>query len=179
MIYKGGRITNWCPRCRTALSDLEVKHRDQKSGLYHIRYPLEDGSGHLVIATTRPETMLGDTAVAVNPDDERYSGLIGRRATLPIVGRSLPIVGDEAVELGFGTGALKVTPGHDPTDFEIGQRHGLETVNILNLDGTLNENAGRYQGQMVSEARENVVAQLDEEGLLENSRRLQSRRGAL
>ena len=167
LIYKGSRITNWCPRCRTALSDLEVKHRDQKSGLYHIRYPLQDGSSHLVIATTRPETMLGDTAVAVNPDDERYSGLIGKCATLPIVGRSLPIVGDEAVELGFGTGALKVTPGHDPTDFEIGQRHGLETVNILNLDGTLNENAGRYQGQMVSEARENVVAQLDHEGLLE------------
>ena len=167
LIYKGSRITNWCPRCRTALSDLEVKHRDQKSGLYHIRYPLEDGSGHLVIATTRPETMLGDTAVAVNPDDDRYSGFIGKRATLPIVGRSLPIVGDEAVELGFGTGALKVTPGHDPTDFEIGQRHGLETVNILNLDGTLNQNAGRYKGQMVSDARGNVVAQLEEEGLLD------------
>ena len=139
LIYKGTRITNWCPRCRTALSDLEVKHQDEKSGLYHIRYPLEDGSGHLTIATTRPETMLGDTAVAVNPEDERYSGFIGKSARLPIMGRSIPVIADEAVELGFGTGALKVTPGHDPTDYEIGERHDLEIVNILNLDGTLNE----------------------------------------
>ena len=167
LIYKGNRITNWCPRCRTALSDLEVKHEEEKSGLYHIRYPLEDAPGDVVIATTRPETMLGDTAVAVNPCDDRYSDLIGQRAKLPIIGRSLPIIGDEAVELEFGTGALKVTPGHDPTDYEIGQRHNLDTVNILNPDGTLNANAGPYEGQTVIEARSNVVAQLDEEGILE------------
>ena len=168
LIYKGTRITNWCPRCRTALSDLEVKHQDEKSGLYHIRYPLEDGSGHLTIATTRPETMLGDTAVAVNPDDDRHSHLIGKHAVLPIIGRSLPIVGDEAVELGFGTGALKVTPGHDPTDYDIGQRHNLEIVSILDLDGTLNDNAGAFVGQSVADARESVVAQLESEDLLDS-----------
>ena len=167
LIYKGTRITNWCPRCRTALSDLEVKHQDEKSGLYHIRYPLEDGSGHLTIATTRPETMLGDTAVAVNPDDERYSQFIGKSVKLPIMGRSIPVIADEAVELGFGTGALKVTPGHDPTDYEIGERHNIDTVNILNLDGTLNENAGEFAGLTVGEARTRVVARLEEEGILE------------
>ena len=167
LIYKGTRITNWCPRCRTALSDLEVKHQDEKSGLYHIRYPLEDGSGHLTIATTRPETMLGDTAVAVNPDDERYSDFIGKSVRLPIMGRSIPVIADEAVELGFGTGALKVTPGHDPTDYEIGERHSLEIVNILNLDGTLNEVAGEFSGLTVDEARSGVVARLGEEGILE------------
>ena len=167
LIYKGTRITNWCPRCRTALSDLEVKHQDEKSGLYHIRYPLEDGSGHLTIATTRPETMLGDTAVAVNPDDERYSQFIGKSVKLPIMGRSIPVIADEAVELGFGTGALKVTPGHDPTDYEIGERHNIDTVNILNLDGTLNENAGEFAGLTVDEARTGVVARLEEEGILQ------------
>ena len=167
LIYKGTRITNWCPRCRTALSDLEVKHQEEKSGLYHIRYPLEDGSGHLVIATTRPETMLGDTAVAVNPDDERYADFVGKRVTLPIIGRSIPIIADEAVQLEFGTGALKVTPGHDPTDYEIGERHDLDTVSVLNLDGTLNEHAGPYSGLTVAEARPKVVAHLDDEGILE------------
>ena len=167
LIYKGTRITNWCPRCRTALSDLEVKHQDEKSGLYHIRYPLEDGTGDLTIATTRPETMLGDTAVAVNPDDERYAGFVGKTVKLPIMGRSIPVIADDAVELGFGTGALKVTPGHDPVDYEIGQRHDLEIVNILNLDGTLNENAGNFAGQSVDEARDGVVARLKEEGILE------------
>ena len=167
LIYKGTRITNWCPRCRTALSDLEVKHQEEKSGLYHIRYPLEDGSGHLVIATTRPETMLGDTAVAVNPDDDRYADFVGKRVTLPIIGRSIPIIADEAVQLEFGTGALKVTPGHDPTDYEIGERHDLDTVSVLNLDGTLNEHAGPYSGLTVAEARPKVVARLDDEGILE------------
>ena len=167
LIYKGTRITNWCPRCRTALSDLEVKHQEEKSGLYHIRYPLEDRSGHLVIATTRPETMLGDTAVAVNPDDDRYAGLIGKRVTLPIIGRSIPVIGDEAVELEFGTGALKVTPGHDPTDYEIGERHNLDTVSILDLDGTLNEHAGPFSGLTVEEARPKVVEHLENEGILE------------
>ena len=167
LIYKGNRITNWCPRCHTALSDLEVKYQDESAHLYHIRYGLEDGSGHVVIATTRPETMLGDTAVAVNPEDGRYSGLIGKNAVLPIVGRSLPIIGDESVEIEFGTGALKVTPGHDPVDFDIGQRHALDTVNILNLDGSLNENAGTYKGQSVADSRDNVVRQLEEDGVLE------------
>ena len=170
LVYKGNRITNWCPRCRTALSDLEVKHRDEKSGLYRLRYPLRDGGGdHLTIATTRPETMLGDTAIAVNPNDERYSHLIGETAVLPIVGRELPIIGDDAVELEFGTGALKVTPAHDPTDYEIGQRHGLEAVNILNLDGTLNENAADYAGMTVQDARAAVLRRLDDDGLLDGS----------
>ncbi|MCY4653836.1 MAG: valine--tRNA ligase, partial [Dehalococcoidia bacterium] len=167
LIYKGNRITNWCPRCRTALSDLEVKYQDESAHLYHIRYDLEDDPAYVVIATTRPETMLGDTAVAVNPEDDRYSDLIGRNAILPIVNRRLPIIGDDSVEIEFGTGALKVTPGHDPVDFEIGQRHSLDSVSILNLDGSLNENAGAYQGQTVSDARRNVVAQLEEDGVLE------------
>ncbi len=167
LIYKGGRITNWCPRCRTALSDLEVKHRDEKAGLYRIRYPLGGGGDSLTVATTRPETMLGDTAVAVNPDDERHAHLIGGTATLPIIGRELPIIGDDAVQLEFGTGALKVTPGHDATDFEIGERHGLETVNVLNLDGTLNENAGPYAGMSVKDARAAVLERLEADGLFE------------
>ena len=168
LIYRGERITNWCPRCRTALSDLEVKYQEENGSLYNIRYVLEDGSGALVVATTRPETLLGDTAVAVNPEDERYTDYIGKSAVLPVLGRNLPVIGDEAVELGFGTGALKVTPGHDPTDFEIGQRHGLPSVSVMNLDGTLNSNAGPYEGQDMSEARKNIVAQLEEEGLLEH-----------
>ena len=167
LIYKGNRITNWCPRCQTALSDLEVKYQDENAHLYHIRYKLEDESVGVVIATTRPETMLGDTAVAVNPGDGRYSALIGKNAVLPIVDRVIPIIGDDSVEIEFGTGALKVTPGHDPVDFEIGQRHSLETLNILNLDGSLNENAGAYAGQTVSDARRNVVRRLEEDGILE------------
>ena len=167
LIYRGERITSWCPRCHTALSDLEVKYGEENGNLYHIRYALEDGSGALVVATTRPETLLGDTAVAVNPDDERYTGYIGKSAVLPVLGRKLPVIGDEAVELGFGTGALKVTPGHDPTDFEIGQRNGLPSVSVMNLDGTLNANAGPYEGQGMAEARKNIVAQLGDEGLLE------------
>ena len=166
LIYRGERITNWCPRCHTALSDLEVKYREENGNLYQIRYDLEDGSGALVVATTRPETLLGDTAVAVNPEDERYKDYIGKFVILPVLGRKLPVIGDEAVELGFGTGALKVTPGHDPTDFEIGQRNGLPTVSVMNLDGTLNSNAGPYEGQNMAETRKNIVAQLEEEGLL-------------
>ena len=166
-IYRGERITNWCPRCRTALSDLEVKYGEENGNLYHIRYELEDGSGALVVATTRPETLLGDTGVAVNPEDERYTAYIGKSAVLPVLGRKLPVIGDEAVELGFGTGALKVTPGHDPTDFEIGQRNDLPTVSVMNLDGTLNADAGPYAGQSMSEARKNITKQLEDEGLLE------------
>ena len=166
-IYRGERITNWCPRCRTALSDLEVKYGEENGNLYHIRYELEDGSGALVVATTRPETLLGDTGVAVNPEDERYTAYIGKSAVLPVLGRKLPVIGDEAVELGFGTGALKVTPGHDPTDFEIGQRNDLPIVSVMNLDGTLNADAGPYAGQSMSEARKNITKQLEDEGLLE------------
>ncbi|MCI0822519.1 MAG: class I tRNA ligase family protein, partial [Chloroflexi bacterium] len=128
LIYRGERITNWCPHCRTALSDLEVKYREEDASLYHIRYKLEDGSDALVVATTRPETLLGDTAVAVNPEDRRYKRFIGKNVVLPVLKRLIPVVGDEAVELEFGTGALKVTPGHDPTDFEIGQRHNLPII---------------------------------------------------
>jgi valyl-tRNA synthetase len=167
LIYKGNRITNWCSRCRTALSDLEVKFRGEQSSFYYLKYPLEDGSGHVTIATTRPETMLGDTAVAVNPNDERFSHLIGKNVKLPIVDRLIPVIGDEAVDMEFGTGALKVTPGHDPADFDIGQRHSLAFINILNNDGTLNENAGSYEGQDRLEARQAIVDQLDRELVLE------------
>ena len=167
LIYRGERIVNWCPKCTTALSDLEVKHQEESASLYHIRYALEDGSGSLTIATTRPETLLGDTAVAVHPDDERHRHLIGRNAVLPVLKRVIPIIGDQAVDTEFGTGALKVTPGHDPNDFEIGERHKLPIVNIMNLDGTLNQNAGLYQGQDRFEARENIVEELRGDGLLE------------
>ncbi len=166
LVYRGERIINWCPSCTTALSELEVKYTEENSSLYHIRYLLEDGSGELVIATTRPETLLGDTAVAVNPDDERFSAFIGSSAVLPILGRKIPIIGDEAVEAGFGTGALKVTPGHDPTDFEIGERHSLDVINIMNLDGSLNEHAGPFAGQERFAARDAVVERLREDDLL-------------
>ena len=167
LIYRGERITNWCPRCASALSDLEVKHRDEEGSLYHVRYLIADSDEHLTIATTRPETMLADTAVAVNPDDERYRHLVGKRAVLPIMGRRIPIVADDAVDVEFGTGALKVTPGHDADDFEIGKRHNLETINVMNLDGTMNENAGPFGGQDRMDCRKGVVARLDDEGLLE------------
>ena len=169
LIYRGERMTNWCPRCRTALSDLEVKYREENAALYHIRYGLEDGSGSVTIATTRPETLLGDTAVAVNPNDERYSDLVGKNAILPVLRRVIPIIADDAVELEFGTGALKVAPGHDPNDFEIGRRHDLPTVNVMELDGTMNEKAGPYQGQTMTEARKNIVKELESAGLLEKT----------
>ncbi len=166
LIYRGEYLTNWCPRCGTALSDLEVDHRDVQGALYYIRYPLEEG-GSLTIATTRPETMLGDTAVAVHPSDERFAHLVGGAAVLPLLGRRLPIVATESVDPAFGTGALKVTPAHDPVDFEIGKAHGLESINILNSDGTLNENAGPFKGLGRDAARKSVVDQLKAEGLLE------------
>jgi valyl-tRNA synthetase len=166
-IYRGERIVNWCPRCATALSDLEVKHRDESASLYHIRYELADGGGALTVATTRPETLLADTAVAVNPGDERYSRFIGKNVVLPVLGRIIPVVADEAVDPEFGTGALKVTPGHDPTDFEIGVRSGLPTINAMNLDGTMNENAGHYQGMDRFEVRKKITIELEENGLLE------------
>ena len=169
LIYRGERIINWCPRCATALSDLEVAHAEGQGNLYRIRYPLEQGEGHVTVATTRPETLLGDTAVAVNPKDSRYKHLLGKRVLLPVLGRPLPIIADDAVDSAFGTGALKVTPGHDPVDFEMGQRHGLPTVNIMNLDGTLNEEAGPYQGHERFAARKEILEQLDREGLLERT----------
>ena len=169
LIYRHQRIINWCPRCATALSDLEVEYQEQDGRLYYIRYPLEDGpdGAYITVATTRPETMLGDTGVAVHPEDERYKDLVGRRAVLPIMGRSIPIVGDEGITPEFGTGALKVTPGHDPLDFEIGQRHELEVVNVVGFDGNLTAEAGKYEGVERFQAREDVAAELESLGLLE------------
>ena len=166
LIYRGAYLVNWCPRCETAISDLEVEYEEIEGGLYHIRYPLEDG-GFLTIATTRPETMLGDTAIAVHPDDERFARLIGRTARLPILDRVLPIVGADQVDPEFGTGTLKVTPAHDPVDFEIGQAHHLDSVNILNDDGTINENGGPFAGMDRETARTAVVERLKTDGLLE------------
>ena len=167
LIYRGERITNWCPRCATALSDLEVVHQEEASALYHIRYRREGGGDGVVVATTRPETMLGDTGVAVHPEDLRYAGLVGGNVVLPIMDRAIPIVADDAVDPEFGTGALKVTPGHDAADFEIGRRHELAVVNVLNDDGTLNENAGPYASVDRAEARTRIVEQLEADGLLE------------
>ena len=167
LIYRGERITNWCPRCATALSDLEVKHQEESAGLYYIRYLFEDGDGAITVATTRPETLLGDTAVAVSPEDERYAGLVGKSVILPVLKRVIPVIADDAVDPEFGTGALKVTPGHDPADFEIGQRHGLPVVNVMELDASMNEHAGHYQGQNRFECREKIVEELDRDGLLE------------
>ena len=173
LIYRHERIINWCPRCSTALSDLEVEHEDHDGKLYHIRYPVLSESGDeisgafITVATTRPETMLGDTGVAVHPEDPRYSQYQGRRVSLPLTDRSIPIVGDEAISTEFGTGALKVTPGHDPVDFEIGQRHGLPIVTIIGLDGNMTDAAGKYSGVERFQARQDVVAELDSLGLLE------------
>jgi len=167
-IYRHERIINWCTRCATALSDLEVDYQDVEGHLYHIRYPLEDDpKSFITVATTRPETMLGDTGVAVHPEDERYSDIIGKNAMLPIVDRPIPIVGDEAIDREFGTGALKVTPAHDPIDFEIGERHALEVFNVIGLDGNLTAAAGKYGGVERSEARKTVVEELDKLGFLE------------
>jgi len=146
LIYRGERMINWCPRCQTALSDLEVEHKDVAGHLYFVRYLMARGKGHITVATTRPETFFGDTAVAVNPTDKRYRNLIGKSVTLPIIDKEIPIIADDAVDSSFGTGALKITPGHDPTDFEIAQRHDLPLVDIMNPDGTLNENAGPCRG---------------------------------
>lgn len=167
LIYRGNYIINWCPRCLTALSDIEVEHEEESGKLYYIRYPLEDGSGYITVATTRPETMLGDTAVAVNPADERYRHLIGKTAVLPLIGRKLKIIADEYVDMEFGTGALKVTPAHDPNDFELGRKHNLEFVNIFTDEAVVNENGGPYAGLSREEARERVVEDLKAQGLLE------------
>jgi valyl-tRNA synthetase len=167
LIYRGERITNWCPRCSTVLSDLEVDHHDTAGSLWYIRYPLEDGKDYITVATTRPETMLGDTAVAVNPKDARFSGMIGKKLILPLINRPIPIVADEVIDPAFGTGAVKVTPAHDPVDFDIAQRHNLPLINILNPDATMNQNAGSYQGIDRFECRKKIVEDLQKEGLLE------------
>ncbi|PLZ29793.1 valine--tRNA ligase [Fischerella thermalis WC542] len=166
LIYRGKYLVNWCPESQSAVSDLEVDAKEVDGHLWHFRYPLSDGSGYVEVATTRPETMLGDTAVAVNPNDERYQHLIGKTITLPIMNREIPIIGDELVDPTFGTGCVKVTPAHDPNDFEMGKRHSLPFINIMNKDGSLNENAGEFQGQDRFVARKNVVARLEADGFL-------------
>jgi valyl-tRNA synthetase len=167
LIYRGERMINWCPRCQTALSDLEVEHKDIVGHLYYIRYPLTQSKGFVTVATTRPETFLGDTAVAVNPQDKRYKNLIGKSVTLPIIDKEIPIIADEAVDTSFGTGALKITPAHDPTDFEVAQRHNLPLVDIMNPDATMNESAGPYHGLERFTCRDKVLADLEDKKLLE------------
>jgi valyl-tRNA synthetase len=169
LIYRDNRLINWCPRCHTALSDLEVEHEDQKGQLWHLRYPVKGSDRMLVVATTRPETMLGDTAVAVHPEDERYADLIGKSVMLPLVGREIPIIADDYVDKEFGSGAVKITPAHDFNDFEIGRRHNLEFINILDESGVVNANGGSYQGLERSAARQKVLADLEAEGLLERT----------
>jgi valyl-tRNA synthetase len=167
LIYRDNYIINWCPRCKTALSDLEAEHEETQGHLWHIRYPLADGPGYLTVATTRPETMLGDTAIAVNPADERYSKYIGQYVILPIVGKKIPVIGDSYVDSSFGTGVLKVTPAHDVNDFEIGKRRNLEVVKVIDDDGKMNENAVHYKGMDRFECRERIAEELDGKGLLE------------
>jgi len=166
LIYRGNYMVNWCPQSQSAVSDLEVENKEVEGHLWHFRYPLTDGSGYVEVATTRPETMLGDTGIAVNPQDDRYKELLGKTVTLPIMGREIPIFADELVDPSFGTGCVKVTPAHDPNDFQMGQRHQLPFINIMNKDGSLNEQAGPFAGQDRFLARKNVVQRLEEEGLL-------------
>ena len=166
LIYRGNYLVNWCPASQSAVSDLEIENEEVNGHLWYLRYPLSDGTGELIVATTRPETMLGDTGVAVNPSDERYQAFIGKTITLPLVGREIPIFADELVDPAFGTGCVKVTPAHDPNDFEMGKRHQLPFINILNKDGTVNENGGIFAGQDRFEARKNLVKKLEETGFL-------------
>ena len=166
LIYRGRRLINWCCRCGTALSDIEVEHRDQKGSLWHFRYPLSDGSGALVVATTRPETMLGDTAVAVHPEDERYASFVGKTVDLPLVGRKIPVIADPEVDREFGTGAVKITPAHDFNDFEMGQRHDLETIAVIDEHGRMTAEAGDFAGQDRAECRPAIVEALDAAGCL-------------
>ncbi|MDQ0269998.1 valine--tRNA ligase [Cytobacillus purgationiresistens] len=168
LIYRGEYIINWDPSTKTALSDIEVIHKDVQGAFYHMRYPLVDGSGHIEIATTRPETMLGDTAVAVHPEDDRYKHLIGKMVKLPIIGREIPIVADDYVDMEFGSGAVKITPAHDPNDFEIGNRHNLERILVMNEDGSMNAKAGKYDGMDRFECRKQIVKDLQEDGVLFN-----------
>jgi valyl-tRNA synthetase len=166
-LYRDNRIVNWCPRCASAISDLEVDHVEEDDTLTTIRYPLAGGSDAIAIATVRPPTMLADVAVAVNPNDDRYRGLVGREVVVPIAERSVPIIADERVDPDFGTGAVKITPGHDPTDFEIGRDHGLPELTVIGLDGRMNAEAREFAGLTQQEAGERIVAQLEERGLIE------------
>ena len=166
LIYKGSRIINWCPNCVTALSDAEVEYVDKPGHLWHIRYPLADGSGEVVVATTRPETMLGDTGVCVNPNDERYTDIVGKKVMLPLVNKEIPIVADDYAEMDFGTGCVKMTPAHDPNDFEVGLRHNLEVIRVLDDNGVVNAYGGKYEGMDRYEARKAIVADLEEQGYL-------------
>ncbi len=167
LIYKDRRLINWCPRCETALSDLEVDHKERRGNLYYIRYPFTDGSGAVTVATTRPETMLGDTAVAVNPDDPRFAALVGHKITLPLVGREIALIADDAVDREFGTGAVKITPAHDPNDFEMGRRHDLEQISVMDTQGRMSEAAGAYAGMDRDACRKKIVEDLEAQGLLE------------
>jgi len=166
LIYQGSRIINWCPNCITALSDAEVEHAEQPGHFWHIKYPVKDSDAFVVIATTRPETLLGDTAVAVNPEDERYKDLVGKTLILPLVGREIPVIADEYVDKEFGTGCVKITPAHDPNDFMVGERHGLEKIKVMNDDATINSYGGKYEGMDRYEARKAMIKDLEEQGLL-------------
>lgn len=166
LIYRGERIINWCPHCKTSISDAEVEFAERDGNFWHIRYPFKDGSGYLELATTRPETMLGDTAVAVHPDDPRYKDIVGKTLILPLVGREIPVIADTYVEQDFGTGVVKITPAHDPNDFEVGLRHNLEIINVMNDDGSINENGGKFAGMPGLEARKQIVKELEEQGFL-------------
>ncbi|MBQ4313023.1 MAG: valine--tRNA ligase, partial [Clostridia bacterium] len=166
LIYRGERIINWCPHCKTSISDAEVEFEEKEGSFWHLRYPLADGSGYVELATTRPETMLGDTAIAVHPEDERYQKYIGKNVILPIVNREIPVIADEYVEKDFGTGVVKITPAHDPNDFEVGLRHDLPVINVMNDDATINENGGKYCGMTAQECRKAIVKELDEQGFL-------------
>ena len=166
LIYRGNKIINWCPSCATALSDAEVEYTDQPGHFWHVRYKMSDSDNYIIVATTRPETILGDTAIAVNPDDERYADFVGKTCILPLVGREIPIVADEYVEKDFGTGAVKITPAHDPNDFEVGMRHDLPVINVMNSDATINANGGKYEGMDRYEARKAIVDDLDKCGAL-------------
>ncbi len=166
LIYRGERIINWCPHCLTSISDAEVEYEEKEGSFWHIKYPFTDGSGYLEFATTRPETMLGDTAVAVHPDDERYKDIVGKTLMLPLMNREIPVIADEYVETDFGTGVVKITPAHDPNDFEVGLRHNLPVINVFTEDAHINENGGKFKGLPLAEARKQIVEELDREGLL-------------
>ncbi|MDO4773129.1 MAG: class I tRNA ligase family protein, partial [Bacillota bacterium] len=166
LIYKGERMINWCVDCETSISDLEVEHEEKDGNLYYLKYMLEGSEDFIEVATTRPETIFGDTAVAVNPENPKYKHLIGKQVCVPICGRMVQIIGDDYVDIEFGTGALKVTPSHDVNDFEIGERHGLESLRVLELDGSMNRHAGKYEGLSREECRKQVVKDLEEAGLL-------------
>jgi valyl-tRNA synthetase len=166
LIYRGSYLINWCPKCRTTISDIEVEHEEREGNLWHIRYPYADGSGYIEVATTRPETMLGDTGVAVNPNDERYQDIIGKEVILPIVNRRIPVFADEYVDMSFGTGAVKVTPAHDPNDLEMGMRHQLPQITVIGFDAKMTAEAGKFAGMDRYECRKALVAELEKEGFL-------------